>query len=156
MIVANNPTKVFTPQKPHSSAKKILLFIEILSLVLVATGTFIFFFRQSDFSFQNMWRRVLAAATLKKQNLSHPGLSFEGQVRDAIDGKVLSIVSIESQGGGFVTIRSKEGVEVIFSSSKDLNFQVSTLQTLLSKAKIEQRVVLLVDFRFDKLVVRYE
>ena len=156
MIAAKSPTKVFTPPRTHSLTKKILLLIEISSLVLVTAGTVIFFFRPADFSVQDMWKRMLASVTLKKQESARQGASFEGQVREAIDGKVLNIVSVESRKEGFIIIKSKEGVEVILSTSKDLNFQVRALQTLLSKAKIEQRVVLLVDFRFDKLVVRYE
>ena len=68
----------------------------------------------------------------------------------------MNIISIDKQTAGYAVIKSKEGVEVIISEDKDLDFQVRTLQTLLSKAKIEKRILLLVDFRFEKLVVRYQ
>jgi len=157
MFDKNKPTKeIYSPPKTHASIKRTLFLIEISILVLVFIGTIFYFFRPSEISFEKMLVKAKEIVSLKKQKEEQKGATLEEKLRREIDGKILSIISIDKQTDGYVVIRSKEGVEVIISEDKDLDFQVRTLQNLLSKAKIEKRILLLVDFRFEKLVVRYQ
>ena len=50
---------------------------------------------------------------------------------------------------------SKTGVTIFFSKEKNFRESISTLQTLLAKAKIDNKTVKQVDFRFDKIIVKY-
>lgn len=50
----------------------------------------------------------------------------------------------------------KEGIVVFFSLKKEIQPQVDSLQMILSRAKIEGKVIGKIDLRFDKAVVNYE
>ncbi|OGY26192.1 MAG: hypothetical protein A2Z24_01325 [Candidatus Woykebacteria bacterium RBG_16_44_10] len=148
------PVKVFSAAKIHAKIRITRLTAEVAILLVVLVGTAITLFWPSNFSLQQTFENLKTALSLEK--VETRGLSFEDQVRVLVDGKVIDVVSIEKSPHGYVTIKDKNESVVIFSSGKELETQVRTLQTLLTKAKIEKRVVSLVDFRFEKLVVRYK
>lgn len=50
---------------------------------------------------------------------------------------------------------SVSGVLVLFSSDKDLGLQVRTLQLILPRLKMEDKVAKEIDLRFNKVVIRY-
>ena len=54
-----------------------------------------------------------------------------------------------------ISVKAKNGPTILFSTKKSLTDQVSTLQTLLTKAKIDNKAIKKVDFRFEKIVVEY-
>lgn len=150
------PAKVFSAPKVHSKIKITRLIVEILVLSIVLVGTALTLFWPTNFSVPKTIENLKEILSLRKERVETKGLSFEEQVRALTDGKVIEIASIEKSPDSFLLIKDKEGLLVIFSPLKDLENQVRTLQTLLTKAKIEKRAVSLVDFRFDKLVVRYK
>jgi len=156
MKLKNDPQQVFVAPKVHGRVRNIRLIIEILLLVVVIIGTAFSLFASSDFSLAAGVEKLKTVVSLKKQSSPAGKLSAEERVRALIDKKLLNITSLEGSGAGFTTIRSLEGVTVIISNQKDLENQARALQTLLSKAKIEGKVVDLVDFRFDKIVVHYK
>ena len=155
MIPKKDPRQVFAAPKTHSKLRNIRLAIEILILIVVTAGTILSLLAPGNFSFQKGLENLRGLVGLKKQNLVQTEASFEERVASAVDKKILNITSLEKSTEGFVTIKSAEEVTVVLSSQKDLDSQTRTLQTVLSKAKIEGREVSLVDFRFDKIVVRY-
>ncbi|OGY21646.1 MAG: hypothetical protein A2126_01995 [Candidatus Woykebacteria bacterium GWB1_45_5] len=148
--------KVFSTPKIHSRTKVTRLAIEVILLLIVLIGTGLTLFWPTGFSLEKNLQNLKEILSLKRQKVEVKGLSFEEKVRGLVDGKVIHIALLEKSSEGFVTVRDDEGLAVIFSPKKDLETQVRTLQTLLSKAKIEKRAITLVDFRFDKLVVRYK
>ena len=155
MIPKKDPQQVFVAPKVHSKLRNIRLAIEILILIVVAAGTILSLLLPSNFSFQKELENLRGLVGPKKQNLVQTEPSFEERAIFAIDKKLLNIASLEKGAEGFITLKSSQGVTVILSSQKDLDAQTRTLQTVLSKAKIEGKAVSLVDFRFDKIVVRY-
>ncbi len=62
--------------------------------------------------------------------------------------KILSSRNIE--------VKLDKGLLVIFSSQKEMDFQLDSLQFIFSRAKIEGRKIKKIDLRFDKPVVVYE
>ncbi len=52
-------------------------------------------------------------------------------------------------------IASVSGILVSFSPQKDLAEQVRALQLVLPKVKMEQRQVIEIDLRFNKVVIKY-
>lgn len=56
---------------------------------------------------------------------------------------------------GMIEASLKNGPLVIFTSQKDLESQVTSLQIILERFKIEGRKVRKIDFRFDKPVISY-
>jgi len=151
----NEPQQVFVAPRIHTKVRSIRQAIEILLLIVVAIGTIFSLLLPSNFSLQMRLENLAGLISLKKQNFEPKAPSFEERVITAVDKKFLNITSLERGAEGFITIKSSEGVTVIFSTQKDIETQARTLQTVLSKAKIEGKAVSLVDFRFDKIVVRY-
>ena len=148
---------VFTTPKVHTKKRRLRLTIEILLISLVLIGTVFSVLRFRDFSFEKLTKNFQNAITLKKPTQSKTDqISVEAKIKELIDKKILTITSIEKSEGGFAVIKSKEKTSVIISTEKNLENQAKTLQTVLSKAKIEEKEVSLVDFRFDKLIVRYK
>jgi hypothetical protein len=156
MFGKKQPSQVFSVPKVHTRKKRVWLAIEIIIVLAVLVGTIFTFLWSSNFSTQKVLDNLKEFLSLKKQNEVAKGVSFEEQVRSSIDGKIIKISSLEKSPEGFLVIRDKDGLTVVLSPEKDLETQVRTLQTLLGKAKIEKRAVSLVDFRFEKLVVRYK
>ena len=94
--------------------------------------------------------------SLKNPEAEIQSVSFEERLRALIDGKLLHISSIKKSSQGYYTVDSREHTKTIIDGNKDLDDQVRTLQTVLSKATIEKKKIILIDFRFEKLVVRYD
>ena len=149
--------KEFVVPKTHRRQKLIRVAIEVSVIVSVFVGTILSLVRFSNFSFEEATEKFLNTISLREPTYKTvKETTFGGKIEQLINGKVLNVVSIEETKEGNFEIKSKEGVIVVIAENKDLEFQARTLQTLLAKAKIEKRQVALVDFRFDKLVVRYK
>lgn len=148
-------TKVFTPSKEHKKTRRTILFIEVLVVILIVIGTLAIFLRPQDLSWDRFIRDLERRVVLKNPETEIQNESFEEKIKALIDGKLLHIKSIKKSSQGFYTIESKEQTKVIIDEKKDLDDQVRTLQTVLSKAKIEKKRTILIDFRFEKLVVRF-
>ena len=146
---------VFTPTKEHSNKRRLIFLVEVAAVITIALGTASFFLVPKDFSTQNLLGTFRDIISLKKTESSLDEKTFENLLREEVDGKILRVTSIKNSNQGFYTVESTEGLKVIFDENKALDGQVRTLQTLLSKAKIDKKRVILVDFRFDKLVIRY-
>lgn len=69
--------------------------------------------------------------------------------------KILEVDRIERTSENDLLLFSKNGVVVFFDDQKSLDDQVATLQTLLTKARIDNKALKKVDFRFEKIVVEY-
>lgn len=75
--------------------------------------------------------------------------------------KYLKLRSLMSKTAKIVSPRQIEvelddGLSVIFSSLKEVDFQLDSLQLIFSRSKIEGRNLKQIDLRFDKAVVIYE
>ena len=136
MSVRKSPQKIFSAPKTHNNKRKAIFLVEILVIILLITGTIISFVALDEFAPSDYFKKFTNLALLKRPSQKKEEKSFEEKIREAIDKKILDVTAIE---------KSNEG----------LGFQARTLQTVLSKAKIENRVASLVDFRFDKIVVQY-
>ena len=64
-------------------------------------------------------------------------------------------VNIRITGKDDVAIYNQQGQLAIFSSKKDKEEQVDSLQQVISKAKIESAKIAKIDLRFDKPVISY-
>jgi len=154
MDLKNSGPKTFETSKVNSKRKRIIFLIEILAVFSLVVGITFSFLNLNNFNYSKIFEAIKGTLDLK-QAQQHKDLSFEEKARTLIDKKLLDITELKKTDRG-LDIKSKQGVEVFISDDKDLGDQVKTLQTVLSKAKIEKREVLLIDFRFDKLVVRYK
>lgn len=151
------PQKVFVSEKTHSRGKRLRLLVELAIIGLVIVGTGFTLFRLGDFSYDKFIDRAKDLLSLEREEVSEEvETTFEEKIKQEIDKKILTIIAIEETSEGNYKVKTRDKVTVFISASKDLGFQSGALQKLLSKAKIEKKTINLVDFRFDKLVVRYK
>lgn len=146
---------VFSVPKEHKKTRRLIFTIEVVVILLLFIGTAVTFLGPDFFSPETLWNNVREKIVLKTPQENKEIATFEDSIRKLIDKKLLHIITIKRSDKEFYTVKSKEGIDVIIDEKKDLESQVRTLQTVLSKAKIEKKRINLVDFRFEKLVVRY-
>lgn len=143
--------------KIHRKKRRWRLVIEFLFIGAVVVGSLVTFLQFSDVSFDGTLDKFKEVLSIQRETpSSKPGVSTEEKIKDIYDKKILKITSINDSNPEFITFKSQEGTTVVLSTSQDLEEQSKTLQSVLAKAKIEGKRVSLVDFRFDKLVVRYD
>ena len=75
---------------------------------------------------------------------------------EKLDNAKISFVSVSDKNDGSLSIKLKEGGEVILSSKKDIQTQISSLQLILSRLTIEDgKKLKSLDFRYDSPVVSF-
>jgi len=77
------------------------------------------------------------------------------KIESNLKKKNIPFSSIFSYGNDSFLVKLKNNEEIIFSKNKDISFQVSSLQLMLSRFTIEGKRIKRVDFRFDKPVVSF-
>lgn len=153
----NNQRKsVFEVKKKHSWRVNLIRLLEIGLILIVLFGTVVWLLSQSNFSLEKLFQDV--KGKLQPKITAKKVISQKDQKQDLQtlleSEKVFEIESINDVQNG-LEVKSKNSATVVFAKDKDLSNQVRTLQTLLAKAKIENKSVKRVDFRFEKIVVQY-
>lgn len=152
----NQSGAVFEVKKKHSWRVNLIRWLEISLILIVLLGTTVWLLSQSNFSMEKFFQDVKDKFQPKiavKKVISQK--NQKQTLQETIESeKVFEIESIKEVQNGF-EVKSKNSATVIFAKDKDLSNQVRTLQTLLAKAKIDNKSVKRVDFRFEKIVVQY-
>lgn len=146
---------VFIPKKEYSKKRHLIFLIEAGVITIILVGTIAIFLIPKDLSFKNVAEKFRNSVGLKKTETPKDDQTYEDLLRASLDGKVLKVSSIKKSDDSFYTVESTEGLKIVFDENKDLSSQIRALQTLLSKAKINKKRPVFIDFRFEKLVVRY-
>lgn len=148
--------KLFKPKKTHERRRGIF-FLAAITLVVITTVSLLgFVFWRLDPPLKIWLTSFKESLTFKRRtNSESQTISFEKKARNEIEAKVGKVERIEDHED-FTLFKLESGREIFLEKNKDLDIQVQTLQTIFSKAKIEGKEVILVDFRFSKLVVRYK
>lgn len=76
-------------------------------------------------------------------------------LKDTLDKSHVSFTEITSNGT-VATVKLSESGEALIPLNKSLIEQVSSLQLILSRIRIEGKKVGRIDFRFDKAIVTFE
>src|SRR3972149_7317735 len=146
---------VFEIKKKFSWKETLLRLLEVVLIVVVIGGTAFWLLLASGFSFEKLFSDFLGK--LKPAVTLEQNKSFEDSgtlVKNLIDEyKIFEVGSVRESGNDSLEVTSKNNILVIFSLKKDLSGQVRTLQTVSTKAKIENRNLKKVDFRFEKIIV---
>ncbi len=158
MATANKTSvPVFTVKKKHAWRDQILRWVSILLIISVLLGTVVWILLSSNFSYEKIFSEVLTRIKPEvRKEVKIKASSKEEELKQLIDNdKVFEIESLTNTTEGDILVKAKKGPTIIFASKKSLTDQVSTLQTLLTKAKIDNKAIKKVDFRFEKIVVEY-
>jgi hypothetical protein len=144
-------------EKPNTKAKKILLLVEITLVLLVISGTAygsVKFFNFSPIEyFQDNVYKVSPKSPIPPPQTKVKDKGDE--IIEALPEDLFTFKSVEGKTKDELRIVSKQGTLAIFSLGKNVDLQLSTLQSLLTKAKINKKKVKRVDLRFDKVVIVY-
>ena len=89
------------------------------------------------------------------QKISEKTIIFAVQVTSKLLKSDFLPVNVRIVGNDEVVIYNQQGQLAIFSSKKDKEVQVDSLQQVISKAKIESAKIAKIDLRFDKPVISY-
>src|SRR3989344_8750702 len=148
---------VFKVENKHAWRDKFIRIIEIGLVVIVIAGTIVWLLLASHFSFARLFASLGNSIKPKvTSNSATRNLSDVEELKKLLsERKLVDINSVEKTNEGSFQVKSKSGEIFIFSHEKNLEEQVSTLQTLLAKAKIEGKSLKKADFRFSKIVVEY-
>ena len=130
-------------KKERSKHSLKVLFILLLFLSLsIVTAEYLYL----NFSFG----RVTFISPIAKVSKSKLAL-----LESVLDKKKISFVSVNPNSDNSFTVELKQGGEIILSSKKDLDKQLSSLQLILSRLTIEGKKLKKLDFRFDNPVVSF-
>jgi len=153
----NSQRPVFTVEKKHAWRDRFIRSVEIILVAAVALGTGVWLLVSSNFSFEGLLGGLTSSLSPRTSTSSAVrDLSPEDKIRALIQEEhLLEIASVTKTPQGDFEVKSKSGQLIIFSQEKNLEEQVSTLQNLLAKAKIEGKGLKKADFRFSKIVVEY-
>lgn len=152
-----NPVKVFTVKKKHAWRDQFLRYIGLGLILLVVVGTVFWLLFAANFSFEEFFSKAIAKLKPEiKNQVTTKVLTKEEQLKETIvQDKVFEIEALSTTAEGDYLVKAKDGLQVFFSSTKNFADQVRTLQTLLTKARIDNKALKKVDFRFEKIVVEY-
>lgn len=149
---------VYELEKPNTRARKILLFFEIVLVLAVLAGigfgvNQVLNFSPRDFISENLVKLV----PIMPQTETVEKIEGEAErIIKSLPEEIFALQEEKSRTVDELSILSKQGTLAIFSLKKDVQFQLDTLQNLLTKAKINKKTIKKIDLRFDKVVVVYE
>lgn len=130
--------------KKERSKRRIRIFF--ISLLLLSLFIVAIEYLYLNFSFG----RATFISPIAKINKSKLAL-----LESSLDKKKIAFLSASLNLDNSFTVELKEGEEIILSSKKDLESQLSSLQLILSRLTIEGKKLKKLDFRFDNPVVSF-
>ncbi len=90
------------------------------------------------------------------QKVTDSGVIFALSVALNLSKSDFSLSNLRMIDGGSLAAYNQQDLVAIFSSNKDVDRQVDSLQLVLSKAKIDGTKIAKIDLRFDKPVIVYK
>ena len=88
--------------------------------------------------------------------LAQKYFSFESEnISEDLFKAGISFSSVKRSSDSLYIITLSDGGQVIISPSKNIKNQISSLQLMLSRLTIEGKRVKVIDFRYDRPVVRF-
>lgn len=120
---------------------KTILFSALCSFIIFSIVSVWYFFKQRG---KEAYISPVAKEVVDKN------ISDANTLQELLKEKNISFASISSFDNGSYLVHLVTGEEVIFSSQKTFNTQVSSLQLIVARLTIEGKHFMRLDFRFDK------
>lgn len=152
-----NSVPLFSVKKQHAWRDQLVRFIGLGLIGIVLLGTAFWLLLAANFSAEKFLGGVVQKLKpeVKQEPREKPKTKIEELKQLLEEDNLVEISSQANTPEGDILITTKGGQVLIFAVSKSLMDQVRTLQTLLTKAKIDNKALKKVDFRFEKTVVEY-
>lgn len=156
-IVNKDTSQTFSVKKKYAWRDKFVRLVGSVLVTLVFLGTVLWLLSAANFSWNKFFSNIVENFRPVVRTTEQPKvLSKEEELEKMITSeKILEVDRIERTSENDLLLFSKNGVVVFFDDQKSLDDQVATLQTLLTKARIDNKALKKVDFRFEKIVVEY-
>jgi hypothetical protein len=128
-----------------------------LVLVLVAVGTLAPTLVKGFLALQEGFDNLKTNLTgVEKETLNPIAQTFTDRVLGKLDPSIFQVKEIKELDPYSVELYSSQEVVAVMTSKEDLDKQVSSLQGLLVKSRIESKPIKRIDLRFSKTVVEYK
>jgi hypothetical protein len=119
-------------------------------MILSLVGFLIFlFFRDFSFSIPKFHKN--------NGEIINPNATYSiGDIRDALARSKIeySTVAISSSSGS-LRADLPEGTQVFFSYEKEIEWQISSLQSILQRLTIENKIPSVIDLRYNRPIVKF-
>lgn len=122
----------------------------LLAVIFFCAVGFLVYYLVSDKSL------FISPLPIGSRNESHFYNNTEKEITNLLQKMNIEYEEINLVEGAAYVIRLKNGNEVIFSSAKDIQSQVASLQLILSRLTIEGKEFSRLDFRYSKPVVVFK
>lgn len=133
--------KRFKKDSPKQRLKIVLLVICFAALLLLTPSFLYIIYYYSGYSYINPVSFETNSQTLKVEDILHKNK--------------IEFVNIVKNSDNSESVNLKTGGQVIFSTKKNLDSQVASLQLMLARLTIEGKKLKTLDFRFDNPVVTF-
>lgn len=130
--------------KKEKHRRKVIIFLFLLAFLFLSLILIIFSYQKLFYSKDAFLNPV------SKENLDK-----ESRLNQLLNDKNVGFSNISILYDSSYLVNLKEGEQVIFSARKDLKSQVSSLQLMLARLKIEGKKFKILDFRYDNPVVSF-
>lgn len=128
----------------------------VIPILLIGLPTIIFFvFNQSLLKNKSLISPVPIVLSINARKILFSNIP-DSNLEDLLRKSGINYSLISSSSDLSYLVKLETGEEVIFSSKKDLNSQVASLQLILSRLKIEGRSFKRLDLRFDQPVIIFK
>jgi len=129
--------------------KKILFLCISFFAALLIVGLLFLFFR--DFSFS------IPKFSSHKGEILNPNATYSiSDLRNALADADVAYTSVAiSSASGALRADLPEGTQVYFSYKNDLKWQISSLQRILIRLTIENKVPSVIDLRYNRPIVKF-
>ena len=145
-------------KKPNLKARRALRIVEIALILFVVLSTIFGLASISRFSFSDFWDERFSKISPKILEPNAPAEDNDrsDQIIRNLPKELFTFKKLEKKTDTDLVVTSQQGTTALFSLTKNLDFQLTTLQNILTKAKINKRKVAKVDLRFDKVAVVFK
>ncbi|MBI2031171.1 MAG: hypothetical protein HYT08_01015 [Candidatus Levybacteria bacterium] len=131
--------------KKRKNKGKYLLF-KILFAVLIFISITSFFY----ILYLSFIKKPVVISPLGKKSVAKTQV-----ISETLSKKQIPFASVETASDSSYLVNLSDGGQVIISSSKDIEIQISSLQLILKRLTIEGKRLKKLDFRFEKPVLSF-
>ena len=139
-------------KKIKNRKKKIKIVLASLLFVIFALAVLGYFLRTLIMAKNHYVSPLPLALSTDSSNQSEKNIE---DIKDKLNKEKIEFLSIQPSDSSYI-IHQKDDKEIILSSKKDINAQISSLQFMLSRLTMEGRQFSRLDLRFDKSIIVFK
>lgn len=149
--------KQFTsPQKYHQRNLVFNIFVIFILLIVLAGVLAPSFLRVVSWTESAYTNFKINIAPRKAAAINPIAPNVRDTIEANVDKSIFEPKDYQDIDSYTLQVTDRTGLVVLFGKDGDISQQLSSLQSLLSKSRIESKALVRVDLRFNKIVVEYK